>query len=325
MPPDEAEAFYRQFPLAVQEPPGAEREPAQPVAGGLSEPPASAAGPGGTPSAGADAVVQPIQEPPGAQAALRAPTPPWFWWSLAGAVGLVGLFYLRLDPPMVHRIARASRVLTRRVFLAVGLPATVVLADVPVSLAAAAAAVAVGGWAALRGASGRRALVAGAAAAGQGTIVLCGLLLLAAVLSSVFAQFGGHVALARAVLGHDASGTLFLPLLLIGAIVLGALTRRAIAVAVAVPFVFPMLPRFDLDPLHVALLVALCMQIAVLLRPVPLLPWPRRPAAARPDRRVFGALAGRGALALLAAPTLVGVSLTLVPAFGLWLPPRLLP
>lgn len=340
MAPDESEEFLRLFPLGVQEPPGAEREPAPQPAGGLSEPPTPAAGTGAGASASAatESIVQPIQEPPGAQSTLRAPTPVWFWWLLAATAALLGGFYLRLDVATIEHLADAARTLTTpRMFVAAGLLLAVVFADVAVWVAAGVMLLVVGAWAAVRGRAGLRAIAQRVVApAAKGSAVLCGVLLLATLSATVFAQFGGHGVLVRGVLERDATGALFMPLAMIIVILFGCLMRPALAVAVFVPFVAPMLPRFDVDPLHMALLIAMCMQIAALLMPRPL-PTATRRATVPPDRRRWcatldalrhpsGGRRGRGGVVpMLVLQTVVGVSLLLMPEFGLWLPRLLLP
>ncbi len=325
LPDEDPDNVPPPHPLGVQEPPGAEPDtvpPPAPAPGiGLAEPQVAAQGAAQQPDPATEPIVQPIQEPPGAQAAHRPGAPLWFRVCAAAGTILLVLFYLRLSPPALERLERVSRGLAVRLLPGLGLPAVLVFGLGSTIGTATALALGLLALAARRGRIDRRGLSGPAVHILRATLALFCLLLGAALFGSVFVQLGGDDVVESALLRLDATGALFVVLVLFLAIVLGVLLRRTEAVLFVVPLLFPMLPRFDVDPLHLALLFALCLQAAALIAALRLSRRAPLPAPTpTPHGESAGGAGGGGVLLLLVLQLMVLLALLLAPGFGLWLP-----
>jgi TRAP-type mannitol/chloroaromatic compound transport system permease large subunit len=252
-----------------------------------------------------------------AAAALRLPTPSWFWW-LGGIVGaglavLYGLLtWARLE---IFKMLLGS-------FFPLAVLIIAVLGTIVFGLATPTEAAAVGSFGGFLLAFAYkqlnlRVVRESVYLTAKTSAMVCWLFVGSSIFSAAFALLGGQELIETWVLSLGLTSTQFLILSQFIIFVLGWPLEWTEIIVIFMPIFIPLLAKFNIDPLFFGLLVALNLQTAFLSPPVAMAAFYLK-GVAPPHVTLNQIFAGM--MPFMVIQVIALILLYVFPAIGMWLP-----
>ncbi len=279
--------------------------------GGVQEPP------GAEKAAPAPKAAEAAKKAAPAAAAERAPTPRWYWITLAvAALGLVVIYAtLTLERLQIFKMLLSS-------FFPLATLIVAVLGSIIVGWATPTEAAAMGAAGGLLLAAAYRKLTFGvvkesAFLTAKTTAMVCWLFVGSSIFSAAFALLGGQEIIERWVLSLHMSPVQFMLLAQFIIFILGWPLEWTEIIVIFMPIFLPLLGHFDINPLFFGLLVALNLQTAFLSPPVAMAAFYLKGVAPKHVtlNQIFA-----GMMPFMAIQVLALALLYIFPQIGLWLP-----